>query len=36
MRGHLDIRFNNLINIRAVIYRETKERERDNYVGTIW
>ena len=36
LRVHLEISFNDLLNIRAVIGKETKDWERDYYVGKIW
>ena len=36
LRGNLDTSFNDLLNIKAVIARETRDGERQDYVGTIW
>ena len=36
LRGHLEKSFNNLLDIKAVIGIETKDREKEDYVGTIW
>ena len=34
LRGHLETNFNDLLDIKAVIVKDTKYR--DNYVGTMW
>ena len=36
LRSDLDTSFNNLLDIKAVIGIETKDREIDDYVGKNW
>ena len=36
LRGNLDTRFNDLLDTKAFIGRETKEGEIEDYDGRIW
>ena len=36
LRGHLETSFNNLLNIKAVSSKDTKDGEREDYSKTVW